>query len=158
MVDSGSTEDTLTIVAREWPEALVLHWPTGKPFSYPATLNMDIAEAKGDLILIASSHTELKGADESPGAWPGRLVNVVDRSSFNGTNGLWNACSLILRKAWQDHPLPEDMPTAEDQAWARWQYDQRDACTVSIRDLVLRYLSREDTVRKSAFEAAVVAK
>jgi glycosyltransferase involved in cell wall biosynthesis len=184
VVDSGSSDDTLTIVAREWPEAVVLHWPAGKPFSYPATLNMGIAEAKGDLILIASSHTELKGADvlhrmreylgqfdavgvychyrlaadESPGPWPGRLVNVVDRSSFNGSNGLWNACSLIRRKAWQDHPFPEEMPTAEDQAWARWQYDHRDACTVCIRDLDVRYLSREDTVRKSAFEAAVVAK
>jgi glycosyltransferase involved in cell wall biosynthesis len=184
VVDSGSTDDTLAIVAREWPEAVVLNWPGDKPFSYSGTLNLGIARAQGDLILIVSSHTQLQGTnvisrmkeylgqfdavgaychyrpagDESAGPWPGRLVNVVDGSSFNGINGLWNACSLIRRKAWEEQPFSEEMPTAEDQAWARWQYEHRGACTVCIRDLDVRYLSRENTVRKSAFEAAVVAR
>lgn len=178
VVDSGSTDDTLEI-ARKF-HARVLTYPKGETFNYSRALNIGIAEARSDHILIVSSHVELLNPDvarlmsgyldefDAAGAYcmfrmvdadeprPGEPVTLINGDNFNGHNGLWNPCAMITKTAWADHPFSEDMPRAEDQEWAWWHFRHTKKPTVRIRNAGVLYLNPRD-LRKEALDYAVIA-
>lgn len=184
VVDSGSTDGTLEI-ARKF-HARILMYPQGEEFNYSRALNIGIAEAGNEHILIISSHVVLLYPDvvrlmsdyldefDAVGAYckfrkddadsmalaeqcRGMLVTLIYSDNFDGHNGLWNPCALIRKAAWMDHPFSEDMPRAEDQEWAWWHYRHTRRPTVQIRNAGALYLNPYRSRRKEALDYAVIA-
>ncbi|MDR2876761.1 MAG: glycosyltransferase family 2 protein [Chromatiales bacterium] len=184
VVDSGSTDGTLTI-AQQYG-AKILRYPEGEAFNYSRALNIGMAAVRNDLVLIISSHVELLYPDvvrlmaryleefsaagsyctftkaervnkEASDLARGKLVSVIFKGNFDGHNGLWNALSLVAKSAWREHPFSEDIPRAEDQEWAQWQYLHASKPTVQIRNAGATYNNPYTNVKKDALDYAVIA-
>ena len=108
-VDSGSTDRTLSIL----PGGSKIHRYVGSEFNYSNALNQGLEYISTDYVLIISSHTSLcrfdavefaltlLTSDERIGAAyfdpeaSGELrYELINRSNFDGFNGLWNAVPL----------------------------------------------------------------
>jgi glycosyltransferase involved in cell wall biosynthesis len=184
IVDSGSTDRTRAIASRlgcRWIE-----YPAGREFNYAEALNLGIAATCGTHILIVSSHTVLVYRDileqmcanfaENDAAAvyckyrrlrselpkrddPARLLEIglTQAKSFNGYNGLSNSCSLIERACWELHPFDPSMPTAEDQAWAHWFFQNTNKVTVRLKNAGVLYLNPRYSIRKEVQEYIAVA-
>jgi glycosyltransferase involved in cell wall biosynthesis len=134
-VDSGSNDATATLV----PKGSKWHPYSAKEFNFSKALNEGLAFVREPLVLIISSHTRLA----HPGAiaygiellrkeaglggvyfsddQPGPLRHErIDRTSFNGFNGLWNTCSLVRMSLLRERPFREEVFSAEDQEWSSW--------------------------------------
>jgi glycosyltransferase involved in cell wall biosynthesis len=148
LVDSGSTDGTLEI-AQRYPVQVVQIQP--EEFSFGRSLNMGIAAARGDLIVIASAHVYPVYPD-----WLERLLapfsdpQVVltygkqrgdgnSRFSEGQVFARWypeksishqahpfcnNANAAIRRSLWETHPYDEDLSGLEDLDWAHWAVGQ----------------------------------
>src|SRR5688572_16071196 len=55
IIDSGSTDGTLKTAAEF--KARIIHYPSDLPFNYSKALNIGLAAAETDYVLIISSHT-----------------------------------------------------------------------------------------------------
>lgn len=148
LVDSGSTDDTTAIAAR-FPVDIVHIKP--QDFSFGRSLNLGIAEAKADLVVIASAHVYPVYPDWlekllEPFADPQiGLVYGKQRGSKSSKYSehqvfrSWfpdqsvsrqahpfcnNANAAIRRELWQQHPYDEVLSGLEDLAWARWLQTQ----------------------------------
>lgn len=136
-VDSGSTDRTLDIL----PAGSVVHKFVGSEFNYSDALNQGLQYVSTDYVLIISSHTlvikrtalefglNLLASDASIGAayysgeQTGNLDYVsIDKTSFNGFNGLWNTCALIKLELLERRKFRPDVFSAEDQEWAKWLF------------------------------------
>jgi glycosyltransferase involved in cell wall biosynthesis len=184
VVDSGSTDTTLDI-ARSF-DCRIIRYPTGKEFNYSVALNLGIESVQGEYCLILSSHNVLlfenvveimlktiegaavaavycttahKGGDflHRSASLRGRLVDIIYKDTFDGTNGLWNACSLGRTSVFRESPFCESTPTAEDQIWAARQYERFSRPTARIRMAGVLSLNPYHTTKKDAFETAIVA-
>lgn len=151
IVDSGSSDRTLELAMN--CGVTIIHYPASLSFNYSKALNIGIAAATCDAILIISSHTvipykniaqEMLDAVLATGVvgaycvtkWfgdrtrthlrkAGPIIRLeVDKNTFDGYNGLWNTCSMIRKSAWDNHPFDETAWTAEDQLWALWHFQQ----------------------------------
>lgn len=135
IVDSGSTDSTLKLL----PQNSMLHHFVGEEFNYSAALNQGLEYITTDYVLIISSHTSLENrtavehaialldSDERIGAASfcgdkeGVLRHeVIDKSNFDGFNGLSNTCSMIRMSLLRKRAFRPEVFTAEDQEWARW--------------------------------------
>jgi glycosyltransferase involved in cell wall biosynthesis len=177
IVDSGSTDRTREIADHygcRW-----LDYPAEDAFNYSAALNLGIAAASGAEILIVSSHTVLLYRDivetmranlhqhgaagvyctHSRSNYPllkrddpmRGQAEVTRLNTFQGYNGLSNSCSLILRSCWEQHAFDPTMPSAEDQEWAHWFFQNTSKPTVVL------YLNPHATIRKEARDRVVIA-
>jgi hypothetical protein len=183
IVDSGSTDRTRQIADRYG--CLWLEYPAGNAFNDSAALNLGIAAASGAEILIISSHTVLLYRDivetmranlhqhDAAGVYctHGRLncpllkrddpsrgqAEVTRLNTFQGCNGLSNSCSLIVRACWEQHPFDPLMPSAEDQEWAHWFFQNTSKPTVRIRGAGVLYLDPPARNRKEACDRIVIA-
>ncbi len=184
IVDSGSTDATLEIAARF--DCRVVRYPTDRPFNYSHSLNVGVATCRGECILILSSHCVLvfpdvaglmrtyletygasgvycvPGSPETVAAagddpLRGRLISVVHTDNYDGSNGLWNCCSMVRRDCWETHPFDETLPACEDQEWAVWHHRHSRQPTVAIRNAGVLYLNPRWSIHKDIRERIIVA-
>ena len=148
IVDSGSTDATLEVVSH-YPAKVVPIAP--EQFSFGRSLNLGIASATGDLIVVASGHVypvypdwleQLLEpfADENVALTYGRQRGGT-RSRFSEAQllALWfpdhsqqpqaspfcnNANAAIRRVLWERRRFREDLPGLEDLDWATWAQSQ----------------------------------
>jgi glycosyltransferase involved in cell wall biosynthesis len=148
LVDSGSTDATVAIAAR-YP-VRVLHIRP-EEFTFGRSLNLGVAEARGELVAIASAHVYPVYPD-----WLERLLapfadpqvalvygkqrgDAATRFSERQVFARWfpersvarqphpfcnNANAAIRRALWETHAYDETLTGLEDLAWARWAIEQ----------------------------------
>ena len=148
LVDSGSTDRTAEIAIEHG--ARVVHI-TPSAFSFGRSLNLGIAAAQSEHIVIASAHVYPVYPD-----WIERLLAPLEdprvalvygkqrgkaTSRFSETQifARWfpdvslprqphpfcnNANAAIRRSLWERHPYDETLTGLEDLAWACWAMDQ----------------------------------
>lgn len=146
LVDSGSTDGTLDL-ARKY-KARILHIKP-KDFTFGRSLNMGIAAARGEVIVLASAHVWPMGAD-----WLERLVAPFEDEQVAAAYGMqrgtpnsqfsenqhfrtWfpeasnldqqhgfsnNANSAIRKSLWKQTPFDEELTGLEDLAWTSWAH------------------------------------
>lgn len=144
LVDSGSTDATTAIAAR-YP-VRVLHIQPDE-FTFGRSLNMGIAQANNELVVIASAHVYPVYPD-----WLERLLAPFSDPKVGLSYGKqrghpdaqfserqvfshWypdasdsrqshpfcnNANAAIRRELWEQHPYDESLTGLEDLEWARW--------------------------------------
>jgi glycosyltransferase involved in cell wall biosynthesis len=144
LVDSGSTDSTVRI-ARQFPVEVV----TIKPdeFTFGRSLNFGIAQARADLVVMASAHvypvypdwletilTPFKNLQVGLVYGKQRGCETTqfsehqvfhhwfpDRSiSRQATPFCNNANAAIRHNLWQEHNYDELLPALEDLAWGKW--------------------------------------
>jgi glycosyltransferase involved in cell wall biosynthesis len=153
LVDSGSTDATLSIAAR-FPVRIVSVRP--EEFSFGRSLNRGISQTSGDLVVLASAHVYPVYAD-----WLEQLLRPLDdaqvalsygqQRGYEGTRfsehqvfAKWfperseprqghpfcnNANAAIRRELWEIHPYDETLSGLEDVAWASWAMQHGRAVT-----------------------------
>jgi len=148
VVDSGSTDATVAI-ARTFG-ARVVHIAPAE-FTFGRSLNLGIAAASSDLIVIASAHVYpiypdwlerllAPFADERMALTYGKQRGPAQaRFSEKQIFHQWypetsqlcqphpfcnNANAAIRRSLWQIHPYDETLTGLEDVAWAKWAQEQ----------------------------------
>jgi glycosyltransferase involved in cell wall biosynthesis len=144
LVDSGSTDSTVRI-ARQFPVEVVTIEP--EEFTFGRSLNMGIAHAKSDLIVLASAHVYpvypdwlemlLKPFEDTQvGLVYGKQRGCEttqfsehqifhhwfpDRSMICQVTPFCNNANAAIRfSLWQKHPYDELLPALEDLAWSKW--------------------------------------
>lgn len=150
LVDSGSTDATVekaVQAAARFECTLRLVQIQPAEFTFGRSLNSGIAQAQGDLIVIASAHVYPVYPD-----WLERLLTPFDDPQIALTYGKqrgnatsqfserqifahWfpdvthlrqetpfcnNANAAIRRSVWVQHPYDETLSGLEDLAWAKW--------------------------------------
>ncbi len=148
LVDSGSTDATVAI-AQQYGVKVVYIQPSD--FSFGRSLNLGIAAARAERIVIASAHVYPVYPDWlerllAPFADPQvALVYGKQRGGhdthFSETQifARWypehsnprqthpfcnNANAAIRRRLWEEHPYDETLSGLEDLDWARWAISQ----------------------------------
>ncbi len=148
LVDSGSTDATVAI-ARRYPVQVVHLQP--HEFTFGRALNVGIAQARGEFIVMASAHVYPVYPD-----WLTRLLAPFADPQIALTYGKqrgdrrtkfsehqifarWfpeqsnlrqehpfcnNANAAIRRALWVEHPYDETLTGLEDLAWAKWALSQ----------------------------------
>jgi glycosyltransferase involved in cell wall biosynthesis len=143
VVDSGSTDETLEVVADHDVELVHIR---KEDFSFGRSLNMGCARARGEHLVFLSAHcyptddswleSLLKGFEtQQIAAVYGRQRGVPGKSPFSEQQILrrWfpdesavpqegpfmnHANSAVRRSVWEEHPYDESLPGLEDVAWA----------------------------------------
>lgn len=132
----------LQSINADMPKAFcVVEYPF-REYNYSRALNLGFSQCIFDYTLVCSSHSLVNFSknrldrmlhlmDEHPDCVAVSLscdveksvgegdcgYEYIDRSSFDGFNGLNNSCSLIRRSAWLTNNFDETLPAAEDQLW-----------------------------------------
>lgn len=140
LVDSGSTDGTLKMA----PQGATVVPYMGAAFNFSSALNQGFARVDTELTLVISSHTTLTNPDAVAYALDilkndaivgaayfindlGELDHsLVDATSFNGFNGIWNTCALIRTELVRTRPFRPEVFSAEDQEWSRWLVREQD--------------------------------
>jgi glycosyltransferase involved in cell wall biosynthesis len=147
VVDSGSTDATLGLL----PAGSQVHRFEGREFNYSAALNQGVQRVSSEYVLIISSHTtlghqnavetalRLLAGDDRIGAAYFRDglsttlgYELIDASRFDGTNGLWNTCSLVKTDLLRKRAFRPEVFAAEDQEWASWLIHEEGKVTACI--------------------------
>jgi glycosyltransferase involved in cell wall biosynthesis len=147
-VDDGSSDGT----TEAFPHGAIIHPYQGEDFSFAAAINQGLAHVGTELVLIVSSHTWLLNSGAL--AYAARLLQhersvaavsfepsdvgrldhyLVDRSNFDGHNGLSNTCALVRMELLRERLFRVDVFSAEDQEWASWVYRERGLKTARVR-------------------------
>lgn len=148
LVDSGSTDSTTSIAAHYG--GTVVHVKP-EEFSFGRSLNLGLAAANHELVVVASAHVYPVYPD-----WLQRLLEPFDVSQVALTYGKqrgaetskfseqqifarWysdrserfqsnpfcnNANAAIRRSVWKEHPFDETLTGLEDLSWAKWAQAQ----------------------------------
>jgi rhamnosyltransferase len=144
LVDSGSTDATLSIASR-YPVKVLTIEPSD--FTFGRSLNIGCAAASSDYIVLASAHVypiyidwieRLLAAFQDPqialayGKQRGNEATnfsehqlfaslFPEASNLRQDQPLCNNANAAIRKAaWELHPYDETLPGLEDIAWAHW--------------------------------------
>ena len=144
LVDSGSSDRTVEI-ARQYAVEVVTIRPD--EFTFGHSLNMGIAQARADIVVLASAHVypvypDWLAAMLEP--FSDKKVGLVygkqrggDRSQFSehqifhqwypdhsvrrqATPFCNNANAAIRLSLWREHPYDEALTGLEDLAWGKW--------------------------------------
>jgi glycosyltransferase involved in cell wall biosynthesis len=151
LVDSGSQDATVAIASR-FPVEIVHIQP--QDFTFGRSLNLGIAAAKADLVVMASAHVYpvypdwlekllepfadpqigLAYGKQRGGASSKYSEHQVFRSWYPDQPALRqthpfcnNANAAIRRSLWEQHPFDDQLTGLEDLAWARWLLTQGQA-------------------------------
>ncbi|MEN8172259.1 MAG: glycosyltransferase family 2 protein [Chloroflexota bacterium] len=148
LVDSGSTDDTVAIASNYSVEIVHIR---PEDFTFGRSLNMGIAAASGEFVVIISAHCYPVYPD-----WLEQLINPFDdpevavsygkqrggetnqysehqffRKYFpdvsqtrQGHPFSHNANAAIRRALWEQHPYDENITGLEDLAWSSWAMEQ----------------------------------
>jgi rhamnosyltransferase len=144
LVDSGSTDETLTIVS-QYPVKVVHIEPEN--FTFGRSLNTGVKAATGDLVVITSAHCFPVYPD-----WLEKLTHPFTNQDIAMTYGKQrggetnhycehqffrkyfpdhsvtqqahpyshNANAALRRKIWEKHPYDENLTGLEDLEWSSW--------------------------------------
>lgn len=128
-------------------------------FNFSKAINIGVAHSRTDDTLIISSHIILS----DPGViergielaaqngvealyWAGAILPdapeaavIVDRRSFNGTNGLSNSMAMIRTELCRERPFREEVFSAEDQEWAADHIRRREGRILRITSPFVGY-------------------
>jgi glycosyltransferase involved in cell wall biosynthesis len=148
LVDSGSRDATVAIASR-FPVEVVHIQP--QDFTFGRSLNIGMAAARADLVVMASAHVYpvypdwlekllepfqdpqigLTYGKQRGGATSKYSEHQVfrswypDQSTARQTHPFCNNANAAIRRAlWQQHPYDELLSGLEDLAWARWLLTQ----------------------------------
>lgn len=148
LVDSGSQDDTVAIASR-FPVDIVHIQP--QDFTFGRSLNLGIAAAKAERVVMASAHVYPiypdwlekllePFADPQIGLSYGKQRGgetskysehqvfrswFPDQSTPRQTHPFCNNANAAIRRSlWQQHPYDELLTGLEDLAWARWLLTQ----------------------------------
>lgn len=148
LVDSGSTDQTKEIALQHGAELISIQ---PQEFTFGRSLNMGIAKAGADLIVMASAHvypvypdwleTLLNPfTDEKTGLTYGKQRGAEtthfsenqifhhwypDRSVLNQNHPFCNNANAAIRRSlWEIHPYDENLPGLEDLEWGKWVQQQ----------------------------------
>jgi glycosyltransferase involved in cell wall biosynthesis len=148
LVDSGSTDATISIAVRYGAEVVHVH---PEEFTFGRSLNLGIAAATRDLVVIASAHVYPVYPD-----WLERLLEPfgdpqvvltygkqcgaeISQFSEQQVFARWypdqsdphqsypfcnNANAAIRRSIWEKQPYDESLTGLEDLAWAKWVFNE----------------------------------
>lgn len=148
LVDSGSTDATLAVASR-FPVEVVHIRP--QEFTFGRSLNLGIAQARADVVVMASAHVYPVYPD-----WLERLIEPFedpqiavaygkqrgaettqysehqvfrrwfpDHSTRRQAHPFCNNANAAIRRAlWEQHAYDELLTGLEDLAWARWAQSQ----------------------------------
>jgi len=144
LVDSGSTDQTVQI-AQNFPVEIVSIKP--EEFTFGRSLNMGIAQARSEIVVMASAHVYpvypdwletllAPFTDEKIGLSYG-MQRGAEKTQFSEhqifhhwfpdhstsrqiTPFCNNANAAIRRSLWEKHPYDEALPGLEDLAWGKW--------------------------------------
>ncbi|WP_448335867.1 glycosyltransferase [Bellilinea sp.] len=148
LVDSGSTDATLAVASR-FPVEVVHIRP--QEFTFGRSLNLGIAQARADVVVMASAHVYPVYPD-----WLERLIEPFedpqiavaygkqrgaettqysehqvfrrwfpDQSTRRQAHPFCNNANAAIRRAlWEQHAYDELLTGLEDLAWARWAQSQ----------------------------------
>lgn len=183
VVDCGSDDMTLSIV--EEFNGKVIQYPLKEvPFNYSKALNLGIQHAKGEYVLIISSHVWLTNSNSL--FWmldnlrkndslktisyvrsnePEKLNQDVSRpfgiliseKEFKG-EGMYNYCSLIRKSDWVIRPFNENIPTCEDQEWIWFWMKQKRFSSMILQTPVVGYDNPNYNVAKDVQEYYTMGK
>lgn len=149
VVDSGSTDDTVTIASRH-ASVRIIHM-AAKDFTFGRSLNIGAESASGEVIVALSAHAfplsdrwlqrlvaplsdpEVAGVygRQLPhgDAWPsvqrdyfefyGATARIQTDAENPKDHCFSNSAAAFRRSLWEKHPFDEDLPYCEDLAWAR---------------------------------------
>lgn len=144
-------------------------------FNFSIAINVGFAEATSPYVLLISSHMVLdspslieEGCARAREAgsdivyWTTANDGVlevfkVDKASFNGRNGLSNACAMLPRLTVLERPFRADVFSAEDQEWASWFMREREGCTLRIKHPLALYLNTNVNTLKTINEEIAIA-
>jgi glycosyltransferase involved in cell wall biosynthesis len=133
VIDSGSNDATLEIAEAGGCEC---HAYQGGAFNYSRSLNQGLSLVTAPYVLVLSSHSVLIDAGavaaleaclENPLVAAAYLaytnsadeVTIVSSANFNGSNGLWNPCSLYKSSVATRLRFDDRVPACEDQHFAK---------------------------------------
>jgi glycosyltransferase involved in cell wall biosynthesis len=151
VVDSGSTDDTLSIARSHGAETV--HYPSDEAFNYSRAINVGMKRVDTEYTLIVSSHVSLPDpatlqiltgllreddrrcaasirgmADSAEEAKTGDLqwetVTADNFVSRYGGIAISNSCNLIPTVLWHQNAFDEDIPRCEDQKWLQCYLDR----------------------------------
>ncbi len=144
LVDSGSTDKTVAI-ARPYHVRVVHIKP--KDFTFGRSLNVGIAAARGEVVVLASAHVlpvhndwlanlvaPFRDADvvmaygKQRGTKDSRFSETQhwlrwysEQSNLDQAHGYCNnANAAVRRRVWKQNPFDEELTGLEDLAWGSW--------------------------------------
>lgn len=174
IVDSGSKDKTLDIL----PAGAVVHRYVGREFNYSEAINQGLEYVETDYVFIISSHAFiikrnaieyalglLEGNSNLGAAYfnlevdGGPLTSgLIDKSNFDGQNGLWNWCSLIRMDLLKRRKFRPEVFSAEDQEWAGWLFNEEGKAIARIANAgAINYNAKSHSFKKQRNEYVAIA-
>lgn len=173
-VDSGSTDGTLKLA----PKNSVVHRFAGREFNYSDAINQGLPHISSPYVFIVSSHAifisrrameyalSLLAKDphlgaayfdhECDGGPPAH--HVIDKTNFNGRNGLWNWCALVRMDLLKLRQFRPEVFSAEDQEWASWLFAEQGKGVARISNAgAINYNPKAQSLRKFRNEEVAIA-
>lgn len=147
VVDSGSTDNTLSIV-RRYPVKIVSIKP--EEFSFGSSLNRGCDAAGGDVIVIASAHVyplHVDWLEQLIAPFEDSRVSLVYGKQVGGETTKFSECQIFEK--WfpdesnysQDHPFCNNANAAiRRDIWRRYPYDEK---LTGLEDLAWAHVTME---------------
>lgn len=144
-------------------------------FNFSIAINVGLAAASSPHVLLISSHVVLddprlieEGCARAQDAaaevvyWIPSEDDVaevfrVDKTLFDGHNGLSNACAMLPRLTALERPFRADVFSAEDQEWAGWFLRERQGRTLRVKHPLALYLNPNVNALKTINEEIAIA-
>jgi glycosyltransferase involved in cell wall biosynthesis len=157
----------------KWSD-FVIQYPA-IPFNFAHALNLGIEAADGPQVLLLSSHAQLgdrtlieegralgKQHDAGVIYWKqttlsSERLQITDRDTFDGYNGLSAVCALIPRAEALARPFRTEVFSAEDQEWAGWYLRTKAGRVLQIERPGFEYLNPNKNLQKSINEEISIA-
>lgn len=169
VVDNGSVDETLALILKIFPDAVIVNYPVNEDFNYSKALNLGLERVGSNAALLLSSHVILtkpsaieraaaflKQHQKVAGVRLGVGICLKDEPVSEvvfSRKGCSNRSQLISMVAWRSLPFAEWIPTCEDRLWQKqlikkgWKFAYLAEC-VDYRNpyLNLAKKSQEDYV------------
>ncbi len=144
-------------------------------FNFSIAINVGVAAATALHVLLISSHVVLedpqliedgcaRAHDAGAGIvyWTHAVTGVfqvftVDKTSFDGRNGLSNACAMLPRACALERPFRAEVFSAEDQEWAGWFLRERRGRSLRVEHPHALYLNPHVNILKTINEEIAIA-
>lgn len=170
-----SSHDDACTAALQALGGRVVRYPDDTPFNFSKALNLGVAAASQPLVLLISAHVVLAHPTVVENGWSsaqavgaqaaywipatdGHLAcRCISPETFDGYNGLSNACALLPTALLRERPFREEVFAAEDQEWAAWFFRTHHGTVLQIAHPDLQYLNPHTNTLKTINEEIAIA-